>query len=251
MYTYSPTATRTGHRMVVVEASLKGWEIWSLDVSTAFLKGWTFEEMNKSGFKRQPCALRLPTDVWELLAELEPSNKLFKFAARNPELYCLELDKAAYGLKDAPLLWNLKAVLVLVSELQYIRSSHDSCLFYRVSEGRVVVVISLHVDDTLATGELWALTELHQDLEKRFGAMKAEKNSFRHFGVDISRNSNKDVQMCQKNYIANLKPISRKKEKGRTVESDANTSEITDYRSLVSGIAWVGITSPALKQLPP
>jgi len=120
--------------MVVVEASLKGWEIWSLDVSTAFLKGWTFEEMNKSGFKRQPCALRLPTDVWELLAELEPSNKLFKLAARNPELYCLELDKAAYGLKDAPLLWNLKAVLVLVSELQYIRSSHDSCLFYRVSE---------------------------------------------------------------------------------------------------------------------
>ena len=100
MYTYSPTATRTGHRMVVIEASLKGWEIWSLDVSTAFLKGWTFEEMNKSGFKRQPCALRLPTDVWELLAELEPSNKLFKLAARNPELYCLELDKAAYGLAN-------------------------------------------------------------------------------------------------------------------------------------------------------
>jgi hypothetical protein len=63
------------------------------------------------------------------------------------------LDKAAYGLKDAPLLWNLKAVLVLVSDLAYVRSSHDSCLFYRVKDGEVVVIISLHVDDTLATGE--------------------------------------------------------------------------------------------------
>jgi hypothetical protein len=183
--------------------------------------------------------------VWELLAEIEPTNKLFKLASRNPELYCLELDKAAYGLKDAPLLWNLKAVLVLVSDLAYIRSSHDSCLFYRVKDGKVVVIISLHVDDTLATGEKWALEELHKDLEKHFGTMKAEKNKFRHFGVDISRNEETlDVQMCQKSYIANLKPISRKKEKGRTVECDSNPQEVTDFRSLVSGIAWVGITSP-------
>jgi hypothetical protein len=107
------------------------------------------------------------------------------------------------------------------------------------------VIISLHVDDTLATGEKWALEELHKDLEKHFGTMKAEKNKFRHFGVDISRNEETlDVQMCQKSYIANLKPISRKKEKGRTVECDSNPQEVTDFRSLVSGIAWVGITSP-------
>jgi hypothetical protein len=109
----------------------------------------------------------------------------------------------------------------------------------------VVVLISLHVDDTLATGERWALTELHSELEKRFGTMKAEKNNFRHFGVDISRDDKtKDVQMCQRSYIANLKPITRQKEKGRTVDSDANEKEITDFRSLISGIAWVGITSP-------
>ena len=125
-------------------------------------------------------------------------------------------------MKDAPLLWNLRTVLVLVSELLYVRSSHDSCLFYRVFENRVVVVISPHVDDTLATGEQWALEELHKDLEQRFGTMKAEKNNFRHFGVDISRDTEtKDVKMCQKSYIANLKPISRKKEKGRTVECDS------------------------------
>ena len=135
------------------------------------------------------------------------SNHLtsFKLAARNPELYCLELDKAAYGLKDAPLLWNLKAVLVLVTEFNYLRSSHDSCLFYRVKDGKVVVIISLHVDDTLATGEKWALEELHKDLEKHFGTMKAEKNKFRHFGVDISRNEETlDVQMCQKQALTPL-----------------------------------------------
>jgi hypothetical protein len=133
MYTYSPTATRTGHRMVVLESAVKkGWEIWSLDVSTAFLKRWMFDDMNKSGFSRQPCALISPADVWNLLSEIEPQNKTYKLAARNPELYCLELEKAAYGLKDAPSLWNLEAVLFLVSELKYVRSSHDSWVCFIV-----------------------------------------------------------------------------------------------------------------------
>jgi hypothetical protein len=30
---------------------------------------------------------------------------------------CIELSKAAYGLKDAPLLWSLRTVLVLLNEL--------------------------------------------------------------------------------------------------------------------------------------
>jgi hypothetical protein len=114
----------------------------------------------------------------------------------------------------------------------------------------VVVVVSLHVEDALATGETWALQELRTDLEKRFGQMKAEKTNFMHFGVDISRdNSTKDVTMDQRSYVRNLKPIPRKKEKGRTTDSDSNAEEITNYRSLISGVAWVGITSPGAQAI--
>ena len=39
MFTYSPTATRTGHRLVILQAAFQEWEVWSLDVSTAFFSG--------------------------------------------------------------------------------------------------------------------------------------------------------------------------------------------------------------------
>ena len=43
--TYSPTATRTGHRMIAAAAALRRWTLASLDISTAFLQGWTYAEM--------------------------------------------------------------------------------------------------------------------------------------------------------------------------------------------------------------
>jgi hypothetical protein len=38
--TSSPTATRTGHRMVMSISARKRWQLWSLDISAAFLKGF-------------------------------------------------------------------------------------------------------------------------------------------------------------------------------------------------------------------
>ena len=52
--------------------------------------------------------------------------------------------------------------------------------------------------------------------------------------------------MSQANYLAALKPISvqRSRGDGRTVTTKASPQEITEFRSLVSGIAWVGVTHP-------
>ena len=86
---------------------------------------------------------------------------------------------------------------------------------------------------------------VHTEISKRLGDLKAEKNNFRHFGVDVSRDSNTlDVVFSQVEYISNLKPIERSKKKGITVDTPASAEQISDFRSLVSGIAWVGITSP-------
>ena len=252
LHTYSPTATKVGHRMVILKGAEKGWEIWSLDVSTAFLKGFTFDELlnteiGGNKFKRQPCALRLPADVWQLFHELDPKNPYYQRAAESPELYSLVLDKCVYGLKDAPLLWSLKAVFILINELGLLRSKHDVCVFYLLDDsGILVLIISLHVDDTLATGTEKALTWLHKELQVRLGAMKAEKNSFRHYGVDILRNEKTfNITLDQTHYISqNLQPITRNKQRGVTVDSPATDAQISDYRSLVSGIAWVGVTSP-------
>ena len=90
--TAAPTATRLGHRIVVLTSVLRKWELWSLDVSTAFLQGWSFSELKESGYERQPCAFKAPGNTPEILSEIDP---MFSPAAKQPDAFCLELDKAA------------------------------------------------------------------------------------------------------------------------------------------------------------
>ena len=49
---YSGTSTRWGQRMVVATAVQAGWDLVSLDISVAFLKGMTFEEYSRSAEAR-------------------------------------------------------------------------------------------------------------------------------------------------------------------------------------------------------
>ena len=56
-----------------------------------------------------------------------------------------------------------------------------------------------------------------------------------------------NVVLCQRNYLAQLRPIEviAPRGSGRTQDSKANESEITQFRSLVSAIAWLATTFPA------
>ena len=45
--TFAGTASRYGQRAVNIIAATKRWLLWSLDVSQAFLKGLTFEEVSR------------------------------------------------------------------------------------------------------------------------------------------------------------------------------------------------------------
>jgi hypothetical protein len=241
--TASPTASRIAHRLIYLLSVENSWGLESLDVSTAFLQGWTFQELREAGFERQPVAFVPPPDVWNLLAKLDPS---YAPIASAPNEYCLELFKSAYGLKDAPLLWNLRVVSFILS-LGLVQSKHDSCVLYLIEESAITLILSLHVDDTLVTGLQPKIDWFHSQLEAKFGAVRRERDSFKHFGVDVThtRSSNGCViTASQKNYIAALKPIEvdRRRGDGRTADTVASSTEITEFRSVVSGIAWVGVT---------
>ena len=57
--TASPTASRLGHRMIMIKSAQWGVPIVSFDVSTAFLQGDTIDELNASGHVRQQVAFKL------------------------------------------------------------------------------------------------------------------------------------------------------------------------------------------------
>jgi len=216
-----------------------------LDVSTAFLKGWSFDDMKDSGLERQDVALVLPPDTWRLQSKLAPTNKLFKEASTDPKSFCLTLTKSVYGLKDAPLLWALRLFTTL-RKLGLKQTAHDGCLWLKYDRNnKTTLLLSIHVDDTLLSGRQDEMVALHKALEADFGTMKREVDSFKHFGVHIRR-QNHDVFMCQSEYIKTLRPISvlRKKGDGRTADTKCSPTEVSDFRSLVSGIAWLGVTHP-------
>ncbi len=109
-----------------------------------------------------------PAEVFEMLHQLEPDGGWLQ-ASLSPKDWLIWLDKGAYGLKDAPLLWFLR-IQRFMREHSYVAMKHDSCMFYKLdAASNIDVLLSLHVDDTLATGSDIELAKLHKDLEKEFG----------------------------------------------------------------------------------
>lgn len=67
--------------------------------------------------------------------------------------------------------------------------------------------------------------------------------SFKHFGVDIDQDiTANEITASQSNYIADLKDIEIPTRCLKTAE--APPEKVTEFRALVSAVAWVGVTSP-------
>jgi hypothetical protein len=160
--------------------------------------------------------------------------------------WVIELAKSVYGLKDAPLMWFIMIDSFLRAR-EMKPTAHDPCVYKLCKIHELVLLLSLHVDDTLSTGTQPELDAMRAALEKKFGSVKREVDVFRHFGVDIVRcKKTSNVYCSQADYLRQLSPnvIDRPRGSGRTLESALSADEVTLYRSLVSAIAWLGVTFP-------
>ena len=82
------------------------------------------------------------------------------------EAYMILLDQNMYSNMDAALRFFKKYSRILVTDLGFKQSKTDPCIFYLANEaGRLLLVISMHVDDSLIKAEsgewnssLWTLS---------------------------------------------------------------------------------------------
>lgn len=89
-------------RVLVIVAAQQGWDLWSADISEAFLRGLTFEELQRDGVNElRRVELELPPGGEQLLC-LVPGYSDF-----TPVTEALVMLKPGFGLKDAPGLWLL------------------------------------------------------------------------------------------------------------------------------------------------
>ena len=162
--TSSPTVDVNNFKLQLGIAAFKRWRTATADVRGAFLHAFLPTD-------EPPIYIKIKTtDVPELLI----ARPDWKSYVRADGSMIIQLHKALYGLKNAPILWY-NNVTKVITDAGWIKSKHDPCLFMRKDDdGHTVGLISLHVDDLFITTEQECMfTQLKQALENKYGNIKS------------------------------------------------------------------------------
>ena len=122
--TFSPVAMFKSIRILFAIAAFYDYEIWQMDVKTAFLNGNLEEDV----YMTQPEGFVDPKDVGKVC----------------------KLNRSIYGLKQASRSWNLRFD-DSIKEFGFIKNEDEPCVYKKVS-GSIVTFLVLYVDDILIMG---------------------------------------------------------------------------------------------------
>ncbi|GJV20555.1 putative RNA-directed DNA polymerase [Tanacetum coccineum] len=172
--TFSPVAKIKSIRIMLAIAAFHDYEIWQMDVKTAFLNG------------------KLTEDVF--MAQPEGFEN-----AKYPKRVC-KLQKAIYGLKQASRSWNL-CFHEKVTQFGFSRSEDESCIYVKVS-GSVVVFLVLYVDDILLIGNDIPMLQSVKDWLGKCFAMKDLGDATYILGIKIYKDRSKHlIGLSQDTYL--------------------------------------------------
>ena len=119
--TFSPVAMLKSIRILLAIAAHFDYEIWQMDVKTAFLNGNNEEEL----YMVQPEGFTDPKDAGKVC----------------------KLQRSIYGLKQASRSWNLRFDEV-IKGFGFVQNKEESCIYKKVS-GSSVAFLVLYVDGIL------------------------------------------------------------------------------------------------------
>ena len=139
--------------------------------------------------------IRLSADITKLMVEIDEKYK--EFVCEDGTMI-VKLDKALYGIVEAPKLWYDTFCSFLQVE-GFQRSDLDPCYFFKRLDNGEMIDITVHVDDGLLTCKNEkAMDELIEKIEKRFKIVKVVKgNTHFHLGMQIVfRDGKVDLSMA-------------------------------------------------------
>ncbi|KAJ9560030.1 hypothetical protein OSB04_005190 [Centaurea solstitialis] len=172
--TFSPVAMLKSIRILMAISAYFNYEIWQMDVKTAFLNGKLTEDV----YMEQPEGFEDP---------------------KNPDKVC-KLLKSIYGLKQASRSWNLHFD-ERIKEFGFTKSKFEPCVYTKFS-GSIVTFLVLYVDDILLIGnDVPTLQSVKSWLSKCF-QMKDLGEAAYILGIKIYRNrSRRLIGLSQSTYI--------------------------------------------------
>ena len=172
--TFSPVADIRAIRILIAKATYYDYEIWQMDVKTAFLNG------------------RLDEDIYMAQPEGYVNPKF-------PNRVC-KLQRSIYGLKQASRQWN-KRFDSEIKKFGFSQNLDEPCVYHKVSGSEVIFLI-LYVDDILIIGkDIPSLHEVKAYLGKCFSMKDLGEAAF-ILGIKIYRDrSQRLIGLSQSAYI--------------------------------------------------
>lgn len=226
---FAPVARWDTIRMVLALAAQKGWNVYQLDVKSAFLHG----ELTEDVYVEQPPG----------------------YVRKGEEEKVYKLKKALYGLKQAPRAWYSKIEAYFVKE-GFERCDHEHTLFVKTGGGKRILIVSLYVDDLIFTGNDACMFEsFKKSMKIEFDMTDLGKMKY-FLGVEIQQNS-EGIYLSQKKYACELLekfglqncnsvknpivPGFKLSKKGEGARIDA-----TAYKQLIGSLMYITVTRPDL-----
>src|SRR6516165_5133589 len=172
--TFSPVAMIKSIRIMLAIAAYHDYEIWQMDVKTAFLNGNLVEDV----YMTQPEGFIVP----------ENANKVCK------------LQRSIYGLKQASRSWNQRFDET-VKGFDFIKEFDFVCVYKKVSRSALTFLV-LYVDDILLIGnDIPMLQSVKTWLSLKFSMKDLGEAAF-ILGIKIYRDRSKRlIGLSQSTYI--------------------------------------------------
>ncbi|GJR23557.1 retrotransposon protein, putative, ty1-copia subclass [Tanacetum coccineum] len=175
--TFSPVADIRAIKILIAIAAFYDYEIWQMDVKTAFLNGYLSEEV----YIEQP----------EGFVNLKYPNRVCK------------LKRSIYGLKQASRQWN-KRFDDEIKKFGFTQNRDEPCVYLKASGSNVTFLI-LYVDDILIMGNNIPMLQDVKSYLGRCFAMKDLGEAAYIFGIKIYRDrSRRLIGLCQSAYIEKI-----------------------------------------------
>ncbi|GJT93156.1 retrotransposon protein, putative, ty1-copia subclass [Tanacetum coccineum] len=172
--TFSPVADISAVRILIAIAAYYDYEIWQMDVKTAFLNGFLEEEI----YMEQPEGF------------IDPNH---------PSKVC-KLQRSIYGLKQASRSWN-KRFDEEIKKFGFHQNLDEPCVYQKASRSNVIFLI-LYVDDIILMGNhIPRRQEVKDYLGKRFSMKDLGEAAF-ILGIKIYRDrSRRLIGLSQNAYL--------------------------------------------------
>nr|GEY51867.1 retrotransposon protein, putative, Ty1-copia subclass [Tanacetum cinerariifolium] len=175
--TFSPVVDIRAIRILITIAAYYDYEIWQMDVKTAFLDGYLNEEV----YMEQPEGFVNPN---------------------YPNRVC-KLKRSIYGLKQASRQWN-KRFDDEIKKFGFTQNRDEPCVYIKASGSNITFVI-LYIDDILIMGNSIPMLQSVKTYLGKCFAIKDLGEAAYILGIKIYRDRSKRlIGLCQSAYIKKI-----------------------------------------------